>query len=82
MALTTEINANPGTERYPKLLHALADRAEVAEVPEADPLDPPHDPICHRLIPNGLDPPSEWHDTIRSSIEANLLLNRHERTLA
>ncbi len=82
VALTTEVNANPGTDGDPKLLNATSDRAEVAEVPGADPRDPFPNPDLDRQVSQFQIPPRERHDPVQPSIEANLLLNRHGRTVA
>lgn len=79
---SSEIDPDPGTGGDPKLLNAAPDRAEVAEVPCSDPREPLPDPPRERSVSQPSIPLRERLDAIQPSVEANLLLSRHGRTVA
>jgi hypothetical protein len=79
---TPQIDADPWADMDPKFLNTASDRAQVAEISGADPREPFPNPNLDRFVQQSPIPPRERHDPVRPNIEANLLLNRHGRTVA
>ena len=63
-------------------MNAIPDGSGVAKIPRADSRDPLLDPVAGQVISKSIDPPTVRLDAIQPSVEANLLLNRHGRTVA
>lgn len=80
--LAPKIDPYSATDENSKFLHAIADRPAVAKVAKTNPGDSLSDPNSSLFVPQPPEPPTERLDTVRTSIEADLLLNRHGRTVA